>query len=103
MLAILGPNREIVIGREMTKKFETILSGSVANLLDSIHHDPNQTKGEFVVAIGGAEQDNTSVMPRAHALIESLKPLLPPKKVAKIVAKHYALDTREIYQYIISD
>ncbi|WP_395374407.1 16S rRNA (cytidine(1402)-2'-O)-methyltransferase [Marinicella sp. W31] len=103
MMTTLGAERAIVIGRELTKKFETILSGTVSSVLETIQNDSNQTKGEFVIAIHGSGQDNTSLTPRAHTLIEALKPLLPPKKIAKIVAKHYKLDTREIYQYIISN
>lgn len=103
MLEVFDVQRHIVIGRELTKKFETVLAGNIASVLTSVQADPNQTKGEFVVAIQGNEHSDQSLTPRVHALIESLKPLLPPKKVAKIVAKHYGLDTRDIYQHIISN
>jgi 16S rRNA (cytidine1402-2'-O)-methyltransferase len=44
-----GLNREIVVCREMTKKFETVYRGLAKNIFDQL--DEEQTKGEFVVII----------------------------------------------------
>jgi 16S rRNA (cytidine1402-2'-O)-methyltransferase len=44
------PEREIVVGRELTKKFETIYRGSVKDVLKQL--EQSSTKGEFVVVIG---------------------------------------------------
>ena len=45
----LGPERVICIGRELTKKFETILSGKISDLRPRF--DQGSKKGEFVVLI----------------------------------------------------
>jgi 16S rRNA (cytidine1402-2'-O)-methyltransferase len=44
-------NRRIVVGRELTKKFETIYRGNIRQILDKLSTD--STKGEFVVAVEG--------------------------------------------------
>ena len=44
-------NRRFVIGRELTKKFETIYRGNIAEIMKQLAAD--QTKGEFVVAVEG--------------------------------------------------
>lgn len=44
-------NRRIVIGRELTKKFETIYRGNLQQILEKLKADV--TKGEFVVVIEG--------------------------------------------------
>lgn len=47
-LAELSPDKEIVIGRELTKQFETIYRGTVAEVLGAIAADTYAQKGEFV-------------------------------------------------------
>jgi len=46
------PEREIVLGRELTKKFEEFLRGKPAQLLEIAKK--RSLKGEFVVMVGGA-------------------------------------------------
>ncbi|BBG29666.1 predicted methyltransferases [Zymobacter palmae] len=45
--------RSLVLARELTKTFETFLSGTAAELLALMDEDADQTRGEFVVMIGG--------------------------------------------------
>jgi len=42
-------NKEVVIGRELTKKFEEIYRGSISQAI--IYFKENEPRGEFVVAI----------------------------------------------------
>jgi 16S rRNA (cytidine1402-2'-O)-methyltransferase len=49
-LAELYPVRNMVIGRELTKKFEEMRSGTPAKLLETM--GAGQPKGEFVVMVG---------------------------------------------------
>lgn len=46
-----GSGRRIVIGRELTKKFEEVFSGSASEILGQMQHDPNKSRGEFVVMV----------------------------------------------------
>ncbi|MDB4107798.1 16S rRNA (cytidine(1402)-2'-O)-methyltransferase [Bacteroidia bacterium] len=48
---LLGDDRKIVIGRELTKKFEEHIRGTVVEVLD--HFTTNAPKGEFVLLVGG--------------------------------------------------
>ena len=40
---------QIVVGREITKKFETFTRGSIAEVRDYFTKNPSKVKGEFVV------------------------------------------------------
>ncbi|HSH56804.1 MAG TPA: 16S rRNA (cytidine(1402)-2'-O)-methyltransferase [Halomonas sp.] len=51
--AALG-ERHLVVGRELTKTFETFLEGSALELAAHMEDDPNQARGEFVVMVAGA-------------------------------------------------
>jgi len=47
----INNNRRIVVGRELTKKFETIYRGNIKQVLEKLKSDT--TKGEFVVVVEG--------------------------------------------------
>ncbi len=47
------PEREVVLARELTKKFEEFLRGKPVELLAQTQKRP--LKGEFVVLVAGAE------------------------------------------------
>lgn len=47
--ATLFPDRDIVVCRELTKKFETVYRGKATDVLAALGDDP---KGEFVVVVG---------------------------------------------------
>ena len=45
------PDKKITLTRELTKKFEEVLTGSPQDLLEKLKATPEKTKGEFVVII----------------------------------------------------
>ena len=44
-------DRKIVVGRELTKKFETIYRGTIKEVIEKLNND--KTRGEFVVVVSG--------------------------------------------------
>lgn len=99
--AVLGEGREIVLGRELTKTFETFYSGSVSEVLAALEADPHGAKGEFVVMIRGAEPIASSEAGGAldvDHLIRLLLPELPVKKVAKLASELSGRPKNELYQ-----
>lgn len=48
---IFGEDTKIVLGREITKKFEEILRGNVVNILDNFKSNNKILKGEFTLII----------------------------------------------------
>jgi len=51
---ILDDKRRVVVGRELTKKFETIYRGSIKEVFSKLQED--EVKGEFVVVIDRASR-----------------------------------------------
>jgi 16S rRNA (cytidine1402-2'-O)-methyltransferase len=57
MVAVLPPEREVVIAREITKLHETIIKSTLKAVYEKVLADPNMRKGEFVVIVAGAEAE----------------------------------------------
>ncbi|MDP4548280.1 16S rRNA (cytidine(1402)-2'-O)-methyltransferase [Marinobacter sp. MDS2] len=99
LVEVMGAERECVLGRELTKAFETFYTGAAAEVLADLQADPHGAKGEFVVMIRGSEE-----VPGAEASVEADKLLamlvkeLPVKKAARIVADVCGLGKNELYQ-----
>lgn len=99
----MGEQRAIVLARELTKTFETVLRGSIADVQAAVANDSNQQKGEFVVLVAGApEQETDMADPKVGALLASLKPLLPPKKAAAVAAEVFGGNKKAYYQQLLA-
>jgi len=98
---VLGALREICIARELTKTFETVRRDTVAVIRDWVKGDANQQRGEFVVMIAPDTQRGEGVSDEAFNLLRALSEELPPRKAAQIVADHYGLKSRDLYQMLI--
>lgn len=98
---VLGVNRRVVLARELTKKFETILDGPIGDLIVQIDNDDNQLRGEFVMLIEGApkqSEDDVDVLPILTVLIDEL----PLKQAAALTAKITQQRKNDIYQLALS-
>ena len=51
---VLGPERRASVSREITKKFEQTVRGTLAEL--AAHFTANEPRGEFVIVVAGAEK-----------------------------------------------
>lgn len=98
---VLGSGREIVLGREITKTFETFYSGSVAEVLAELERDPHGSRGEFVVMVRGAmaqASNSGEATMDVDRVLRVLLAELPVKKVAKMAAELTGLSKNELYQ-----
>ncbi|CAA0083787.1 Ribosomal RNA small subunit methyltransferase I [BD1-7 clade bacterium] len=102
MCEAFGHSRRVTLARELTKTFETIRQNSLAELLEWVRNDDNQQKGEIVLVVEGVEYVAQSTLSDdARSLAALLVDVLPPKKASKIVASHYDLPTRDVYDFLL--
>lgn len=105
IIECLGPDREIVLGRELTKQFETIKRSNVLDMRSFIVNDLNQQKGEFVLLIDSANKPQTnelSLSAEQIKILNLLLPELPPKKAVSLVHKITGADKDLLYNYTIN-
>lgn len=101
MVDVLGAARRVVLARELTKKFETIIAASIGDLIDQVDADDNQLRGEFVLLIEGApaqSEEHLDVLPILTVLIDEL----PLKQAAALTAKITQQRKNDIYQLALS-
>ena len=95
MLEVLG-DREICICRELTKKFEEYIKGSISEIIPICE----SLKGEMVVVVKGnndmPKQDIDKVLVEVESIIK--KTNQKPKDVIKEIAAKYNLSKNELYQ-----
>lgn len=102
LASVLGGERYIVVARELTKTFETLLRGKVAEVIAQVKADDNQQKGEFVVMVSGlAEEEREALPEQAIAMLKQLASLLPPKKAAQAVAAVYGGGKKVYYDWLL--
>lgn len=97
MVAAFGARRRAVLARELTKLFETVLDGPLAELLAKVQADPNQRKGEFVVMVEGAGDDADARLAEGKRLYAKLAEHLPPSTAAKLAAELSGAPRKALY------
>ena len=88
-------NREATIAREITKKFEEAVTGTLADLAARYADTP--PRGEIVIVVAPpGEPEAAGVEEAGAALVEALT-RLPPAKAASEVAKRLKVDRKALY------
>jgi 16S rRNA (cytidine1402-2'-O)-methyltransferase len=104
IILCLGDERDIVMGRELTKKFETITKNNARQLLEFIEANSNQQRGEFVLIICPSKVNTNQecLSPEQINTLKLLVPELPPKKAVLLTHKLVGGDKDLLYNYAIS-
>lgn len=104
LAAVFGDARQLVLARELTKKFETFYTGSVSAVLSRLQSDPMAVKGEFVVLLDGAVAPESEG--EAHAELDHhlrvLLAELPLKQAVKIAVQLTGLRKNMVYERAVA-
>jgi 16S rRNA (cytidine1402-2'-O)-methyltransferase len=94
LVTTLEPDRDLVVGRELTKQFEQIVRLKVGGLPQWLAEDPNRRRGEFALLVFAEEAVADPVKESARVLsdvgvlaIEVLSEALPPRQAARLAAR----------------
>ncbi len=100
MLEILGPDREVVLARELTKTFETIQGMPLGELVEWVKADSNQQRGEMALLIHGYRgSEDDSIPEEVKRTVTILTKELPLKKAAAMAAEIYNLKKNALYKW----
>lgn len=96
--AAFGDDRPAVLARELTKLFETVLDGTLAQLQARVAADANQRKGEFVLLVQGAGDDGEARVAEGRRIYAKLGAHLPPSTAAKLAAELSGAPRKALYR-----
>ena len=96
LLDLGAAEREIVVCRELTKMYETIVHGTVARVADGME----TLKGEFVCILAGSGED--SPLLAGTEVLDALLEELPPSRAARLAARLTGTDRAELYRQAIA-
>lgn len=115
LLSVLGPERIVVIGRELTKRFEQIVSVTTAQAPEWLASDSNHSRGEFVLAIAPpalspdtnkdislSAESPLQLSATAGALMQLLLTEMSPARAARLAKKLTGLPGDALYELAVS-
>lgn len=96
-------NRNIVIAREITKKFEEYIRGSLEELINFDY----EYKGEIVIILEGAKEEQNIIELNNLTIIEHFNYYIDngndQKEAMKLVAKDRKISKSEVYKQLINE
>jgi 16S rRNA (cytidine1402-2'-O)-methyltransferase len=97
LAAAFGGNRRGVVARELTKRFETVLDGTLDELVERVRADADQQRGEFVLVVAGAPEAADARLVEGRRIYTTLVGHLPPSKAARLAAELSGAPRKTLY------
>ena len=104
MQAVLGADRQIVLARELTKRFETFLRGNLADVLQQVSVDVNQQKGEMVILVQGAvPKEENGIEAETERILKILLRELSVKQATSLAAEITGVKKNLLYKFALKE
>jgi 16S rRNA (cytidine1402-2'-O)-methyltransferase len=98
VVAAMGPERVVVLAREITKLYETVKRLPAGEMLEWVSGDSNQQRGECVLLVAGFAGDE-GIPTEIIDMFDILRADLSLKQAAALCAKISGLKKNQLYQY----
>lgn len=98
LAAIFGPDRQIVLARELTKLFEEIHRCRLGEALAWLNADSHRQKGEFVLLLEGAPEAAEEGAAEAERILKILLAECPVKQAAALAAQITGQKKNALYE-----
>ena len=103
MCNVFGEDREVVVAREITKMYESILSGDLKMLADYYDAHADECRGEVVILLRGAvAEDNAQVSVDPQAVLSILLQELPLKQAVSLACKITGERRNTLYDFALA-
>ena len=102
-MAALFPERRLTLAREITKTFETFLSGTVSEIQTALQADNDQIRGEMVLILHPTRREKHDGLPEAaQHIMNILAAELPTKQAAELAAKITGESKKALYDLALT-
>jgi len=103
MVEVWGPDRYVVLAREITKTWENIRGDAVGALLEWVKEDETRKRGEMVLVVEGHKVDTEALPAEALRTLALLQKELPLKKAAALAAEIHGVKKNALYKYALDE
>jgi 16S rRNA (cytidine1402-2'-O)-methyltransferase len=98
LMAVFEATRQIVLARELTKLFEEIHRSPLSGALDWLKADPHRVKGEFVLLVQGAPEQEANDTLELDRVLQILLPACSLKQASTLAAQITGVKKNAVYQ-----
>jgi 16S rRNA (cytidine1402-2'-O)-methyltransferase len=105
LAAEFGRDRYAALARELTKIHESVVTGTLTELLEWLQEHGEQCRGEFVIVVAGAtltQEDNDTASVSSKDLLRLLVELLPVKQAVSVTARITGGKRNALYQQAVA-
>jgi 16S rRNA (cytidine1402-2'-O)-methyltransferase len=102
LMAVMGGDRKVVVGRELTKKFEHIERGSLREVSAYFEAHPEHVRGEFVILVAPGELSPIGLPIDHDQLLIELASVMSTSKAAAAYARLTGENKNEAYQRVLA-
>ena len=103
LASILGPSRQAVIAREISKVYESIHRASLAELSLWVGEDENRQRGEFVLVVAGQDQTAKPMdVTNIQRIVSLLADALPARRAAEIASAVTGVSKNRLYKLVLA-
>ena len=94
---IFGAQREARLLRELTKLHETVLGETLGEIAERVASDADQRRGEFVLVVGGVDEQIDGKLAEGRRVYALLRGELPPAQAAKLASAISGAPRKALY------
>ncbi|MCP1064792.1 16S rRNA (cytidine(1402)-2'-O)-methyltransferase [Serratia symbiotica] len=101
MVIVWGPQRYVVLARELTKTWESIHGAPVGAVLSWVQEDEMRRRGEMVLIVEGHKAQEDVLPLDALCTLALLQKELPLKKAAALAAEIHSVKKNALYKHAL--
>lgn len=95
---VLGEERPACLAREITKRHEEFINGTLGELAALVASDPDRRRGEFVVVVGPPPAEDGGAAADEARVLEVLLEELPLKQAVNLAARILGGSRNQLYR-----
>lgn len=98
LVQVLGDERPLFLGRELSKRFEESLTAPAATVLSWLRSGEHRQRGEFVLVIGAAATTEAPDEAEGERVLRLLLQELTPSRAARLAAELTGAPRKRLYE-----
>ena len=97
----MGQARQAALVREISKRFEAVIRGTLDELQNRVCVDENLQRGEVVIVVGGSDRSCTEYLVNPLQLATVLSEYLPPRAASAAAARITGGRKNDFYRLVL--